>query len=308
MYTKILVPLDGSRLAEQILPYASLLAEAFAIPVELLRVDDSGSLDAWKGNDYLKEIGNWAFPDSVQFQHSVEVANPTEAILRHAAADPKTLIAMATRGLSVVHRWVMGSVAYKVVHAAINPVLLIRPTEGGDPGVAVKLGTVLVPLDGSGLADQILPHVITLAKKLDIEVTLIRAYTSPPDGYLIGDGLYPDAMASQESFYKKEIDEYLTGKVEGMRAAGVTRLSPVASRGDPAEQIIEFARNTQNSLIAMSTHGRSGLDRWLMGSVAEKVVQESRNPVLVIRPEYRPERYADFSGHGLGAGEDVRAG
>jgi nucleotide-binding universal stress UspA family protein len=285
MYTKLLVPLDGSRLAEQILPYTSLLAEAFEIPVELLRVDDSGALAPSKGDEYLKEIGDWAFPASVKFHRSVEVANPTEAILRHAAAERKTLIAMATHGLSGIRGWTMGSVAYKVVHATRNPVLLIRPTEEGDPGVAVKLGTVLVPLDGSGLADRILPHVIALAKKLSLEVTLIRAYTVPPDNYIVGDGLYLDALARQRDAFKQEIDDYLTGKTEEIRAAGLSRVSPIATHGDAAGEIIDCARNTQNSLIAMSTHGRSGLGRWLMGSVAEKVVQYSRNPVLVIRPE-----------------------
>jgi len=285
MYTKILVPLDGSRLAEQILPYTSLLAGAFEIPVELLRVDDSGALAPSKGNEYLKEIGDWAFPASVKFHHSIEVANPTEAILRHAAADRRTLIAMATHGLSGIHGWVMGSVAYKVVHATRNPVLLIRPTEEGDPGIAVKLGTVLVPLDGSGLADRILPHVNALAKSLNLEVTLIRAYTLPPDTYILGDGLYMDALARQRAAFKQEIDDYLTGKAEELRAGGLSRLSPIATHGDPAEQIIDFARNTQNSLIAMSTHGRSGVGRWLMGSVAEKIVHHSRNPVLLIRPE-----------------------
>jgi nucleotide-binding universal stress UspA family protein len=278
MYTKILVPLDGSRLAEQILPYACLLAEAFEIPVQLLRVDDSGELAPSKG-------GDWAFPASVKFHRSVEAANPTEAILRHAAADRSTLIAMATHGLSGIRGWAMGSVAYKVVHATRNPVLFIRPTEEGDPGVAVKLGTVLVPLDGSGLADRILPHVVALAKKLSLEVTLIRAYMVPPDTYIVGDGLYMDALASQRAAFKQEIDDYLTGKTEEIRAAGLNRVSPVAIHGDAAGEIIDCARNTQNSLIAMSTHGRSGLGRWLMGSVAEKVVQHSRDPVLLIRPE-----------------------
>ena len=285
MYTKILVPLDGSRLAEQILPYASLLAEAFGIPVELLRVDDSGALTSSKGNEYLKEIGDWAFPASVKFHRSLEVANPTEAILRHAAADRRTLIAMATHGLSGIHGWVMGSVAYKVVHATTNPVLLIRPTEEGDPGVAVKLGTVLVPLDGSGLADRILPHVVALAKKLSLEVTLVRAYTIPADTYFVGDGFYMETLTRQQDAFKQEIDAYLTGKTEEIRAAGVSRVSPIPIHGDAAGEIIDFARKTDNSLIAMSTHGRSGLARWLMGSVAEKVVQHSQNPVLLIRPE-----------------------
>jgi nucleotide-binding universal stress UspA family protein len=285
MYKKILVPLDGSRLAEQILPYACLLAEAFEIPVALLRVDDSGSLAPSKGNDYLKEIGDWAFPAHVKFGRSVEIADPTEAILRHAAGNSQTLIAMATHGLSGIRGWTMGSVAYKVVHATRNPVLLIRPTEEGDPGVAVKLGTVLTPLDGSGLADRILPHVIALAKKLSLEVTLIRVYTVPPDNYFVGDGLYLDALARERDAFKQEIDDYLAGKTEQIRAAGLSRVSPIAIHGDAAGEIIDCARNTPNSLIAMSTHGRSGFGRWLMGSVAEKVVQYSRDPVLVIRPE-----------------------
>ncbi|MGE5303362.1 MAG: universal stress protein [Alphaproteobacteria bacterium] len=289
MYTKILVPLDGSRLAEQILPYACLLAEAFEIPVELLRVNDPAAMTPYapplQGDEYLKEIADWAFPVTLRVHRSVEVANPTQAILQYAGTDHGTLIAMATHGLTGIHGWMMGSVAYKVVHATRNPVLLIRPTEEGDPGVAVKLETVLTPLDGSGLADRILPHVIALAKKLSLEVTLVRTYTVPPDNYFVGDGLYLDTLARERDAFKQEIEDYLAGKTEEIRAAGLSRVSPIAIHGDPAGEIIDCARNTPNSLIAMSTHGRSGFGRWLMGSVAEKVVQYSRNPVLVIRPE-----------------------
>jgi nucleotide-binding universal stress UspA family protein len=289
MYTKILVPLDGSRLAEQILPYACLIAEAFDIPVELLRVNEPGAMTPFapplQGGEYLTAIADWAFPASVSVHRSIEVANPTEAILQYAGADRGILIAMATHGLSGIHGWVMGSVAYKVVHATRNPVLLIRPTEEGDPGIMVKLGTVIVPLDGSGLADRILPHVIALAKSLNLEVTPIRAYTVPPENYLVGDGLYLDALARQRAECKQAIDEYLTGKTEEIRGAGVSRVSPVPVHGDAAGEIIDFARKTRHSLIAMSTHGRSGIGRWLMGSVAEKVVQHSQDPVLLIRPE-----------------------
>ena len=107
MYTKILVPLDGSRLAEQILPYACLIAEAFGIPVELLRVNEPGAMTPFapplQGDEYLTAIADWAFPASLSVHRSIEVAKPAETILQYAGADRGAAPA-AARGARGGHR------------------------------------------------------------------------------------------------------------------------------------------------------------------------------------------------------------
>jgi nucleotide-binding universal stress UspA family protein len=288
MYSKILIPLDGSKLSEQILPYARLLAEAFGIPVELLRVNDPASMTPFapplQGGEYLKAISDGHFPPSIRVNTAVEGGKTAETIVSCAALDRGTLIAMATHGLSGIQSLFLGSVAYKVVHAAANPLLLVRPVEGHDPSKPIQIKTLLVPLDGSALAEKVLPHVIALAKRIDLEVNLVQAYTVPPESYIVGDGLYMDVLRRQAEAIHKGVDDYLSAKTQELQAEGVSRVVAVAVKGDAAEEIIDLARKTPNCLIAMSTHGRSGIGRWILGSVAAKVVHHSRNPVLVIRP------------------------
>jgi len=289
MYTKILVPLDGSHLSEQILPYAGLMAEKFHIPVELLRVNDPGAITAFappfQGGDYLKKVSQLHFPLSRSVDCVVEMGKPAEVIVERAAANSGTVIAMATHGFSGIQRWLLGSVANKVVRTVKNPVLLVRPAEKGNPLEPIKFKTLLVPLDGSGLAEKVLPHVVALAKVLPLEVNLLRIYSLPVESYVVGDGLYMDVLAQERETIRKTAEEYLQGKTQELQAEGLERVISIALEGDAAGEIIELARRTPDSLVAMSTRGRSGVDRWLLGSVAEKVIQHSQDPVLVIRPE-----------------------
>lgn len=288
MYSKIVVPLDGSKLAEQILPYARLLAETFRAPIELLRVHhpdrDATHWPPLPDEEYLKHISARYLPVSLRVDQNEAKGEPAEVILDRAKRDPACLIAMATHGLSGIRRWLLGSVASKVAHSAANPLLLIRPAEGLDPGAEIELNTVFVPLDGSGLAEKILPHAVTLARKLAMETQLLRAYSVPAEYYMVGDGLYMRPIAEQEEFMRKEAAVYLEGKVEILRAEGFPRVIATPIDGDPAEVIIELAQKTPKSLIAMCTHGRTGVGRWVLGSVAEKVIQHSKNPVLLLRP------------------------
>jgi nucleotide-binding universal stress UspA family protein len=288
MYKKILVPLDGSKLAEQILPYARVLAEAYKIPIMVLRVNDPEAITAYgprvKGGEYLKKVSAKFLPACVTVDHVVEMGKAAEVIVDLANAEPGCLIAMATHGLSGVQRWLLGSVANKVVHGATNPMLLIRPGEDQDPALPIQLKTVFVPLDGSGLAEQILPHVKELAKKLRLDVQLVRIYTLPGDAYLVGDGIYISPLTDRGAGIQKEAETYLEGKCEQLRAEGLESVVTTAIEGDPAGEIIDLARKTSNNLVAMSTHGRSGVGRWLLGSVTEKVIQHCKDPVLMIRP------------------------
>jgi nucleotide-binding universal stress UspA family protein len=248
MYTRLLIPLDGSKTAEKVLPYARFLARTLKLTVELLEVIDIAEIAthvspekaqfvntvienrARRSEQYLRGVAG-TFPGA-NVKCTVEKGTAAEVIIEKAAADKGTLISMATHGRSGINRWLLGSVAEKVLRGATNPLLLIRATEEAKTEGKASLRTVIVPLDGSELAEQMLPTVAESA----------------------------------------------------MKKLGVDKVSCVAEYGLAADEIISFARKTPDNLIAMCTHGHSGVKRWMLGSVTETVVRHSGDPVLVIRP------------------------
>jgi len=288
MYRKILVPLDGSKLAEQILPFAQSLAQALQTSVELLSVNEPDKMTAsappLQGGKYLDEVAKKYFASARRVDKIVELGSPAEVIVDRASSDPACLIAMATHGMSGIRRWLIGSVASKVAQTAANPLLLIRPSEDAEPVAArSQLKTLFVPLDGSGLAERALRHAVELAKRMNCEIHLMRMYTLPANVYVLADGVIGQGPAQYREAMQQEAATYLDGKVEELRAHGLDRVIATAIEGDPASEIIDIDVKTPNGLIVMSTHGRSGVGRWLLGSVAEKVIQHSAAPVLLIR-------------------------
>jgi Universal stress protein UspA and related nucleotide-binding proteins len=285
MYSKILVPLDGSNFSEQILPYARFFADAHRIPVELLRVTDPELRPPFWPTEtadlYLRRIAAEYF--SGVATSTAEVGAPGRVIVDYAKRDSSCLIAMATHGMSGARRWLVGSVTSKVVQTAANPLLLIRPSAHADALTHVRMDKIFVPLDGSGLAEKTLPHACALAKRLNLEMHLLRVCTLPLDAYVVTDGDIAQDPAQLREELAREAQAYLDGKVAALSAMGFERVVAVALQGDPASEIIDLTRKTPNSLVAMSTHGRSGIGRWVLGSVAERVVQHSQDPVLLIR-------------------------
>ena len=282
MYSKILVPLDGSKLAEQVLPYAQMLAGAFGAALTLLQVTDPDARLPFtlsqSAGDYLKDTA--AGLSALPFGVLEKIGKPAEVIVDLARGDADGLIAMATHGVTGPRRWFLGSVASKVVQSAENLVLLIRATQSAPTSPAFE--RVIVPLDGSGVAERALPHARMLAGKLNLELVLVRTYSLPPDIYLVADGVIDQEPATYRENLHEESEKYLDGKVAGLRADGCANVSAHVSEGDPASEIVDLASAPQ-SLIAMATHGSSGVGRWALGSVAEKVVQHARAPVLLIR-------------------------
>lgn len=295
MFRQILIPLDGSQVSEQVLPYARFLARSLHLPVELLAVVDVAGLTAalpaddkakiesfiaatWRNSAaFLQRISNTFAGASATC--TVERGRPGEVVIEKAAADAQTLIAMATHGRSGIDRWLLGSVAGKVLRGTKNPLLLVRAIQGGHTHGEAALKSVIVPLDGSPLAERTLPYAAALAKTMD--VLLIRAYTltqtiSTYDDYI------PD-WNKLEEVSKAEASSYLDQKVAECKQNGLAHVYPLALEGDAAEQIIQLARCTANSLVLICTHGRSGVGRWVLGSVAEKVAHHSAGPVLLIR-------------------------
>ena len=153
---------------------------------------------AMQGADYLKAVAA-TFPTSLTVNCSVENGRAAEVIVDSASRDPSTLITMATHGRSGAQRWLLGSVAQKVLQASINPLLLIRPSKETRPSAEVRLSTVILPLDGSHLAEKIFPHVVYLANRLKLEVVLIRTYTLPTTGLFYGNRGFAAGHWSNES-------------------------------------------------------------------------------------------------------------
>ncbi len=295
MYTRMLVPLDRSKVAEQALPYARFLATALAIPVELLEVVDLDALTVLSnpeegryldrllaettesGRTYLKEIAGTF--EETHVEYSVETGKPEEVIIERAAADNNVLIVMATHGRSGIQRWLLGSVTDKVLHGATNHMLLVRAREEGRTAGTAALTTIVVPLDGSALAEKPLPYVVDLATKMKLRVVLTRAYSLPP---IAGNAyeVYPQEVIDQ---IEAEARDYLAAKVKELQQKGLDNVASTAHFGSSAEEIIALARKTPDSFIAMCTHGRSGIKRWVLGSVTERVVRHSGDSVLIIR-------------------------
>jgi nucleotide-binding universal stress UspA family protein len=297
MYTRILVPLDGSRIAEAVLPYARLLAGELRIPVELLTVIDVIETSRQLGPEHFLDF-NAAIKDQVpsaenylsgiakSFQGepvscSVEEGITAGTILSKTEPDKGTLIAMATHGRSGIRRWLLGSIAEKVLRATNNPLLLIRANKEAATEGKATLDSVLIPLDGSDLAESVLPHAVELAKAGNLKLRLMRSYQTA--GELFS---YEGYLANLEHLLdtsKYEAINYLNDKVYQLKNEGLSEVASFVAEGEPAEEIIDAAKGVPNSLTAMCTHGRSGVDRWMLGSVTEKVVRHSGNPVFVVR-------------------------
>jgi len=287
MYSKILVPLDGSKTAETVLSYSKFLAETLHLPVQIVHAIDPQSVapavQTKREMEYLKGAPA-SYLGSVSADCVVKSGAPAEVILDIASADAGALIAMATHGQSGGQRWLLGQVAQKVLQAAKNPLVLIRPSDANVSKCEVGFRTIIVPLDGSHLAEQVLPHVVHLATQLQSSVVLLRTYTPPTAGYFMAAGSSHPDMAALGEKIKQEAGGYLETKAAELKAEGLSKISSHIVEGHGPEEIIELARRNADSLIALASHGRSGFGRWVLGSVAERVVSYSGIPVLVIRP------------------------
>jgi nucleotide-binding universal stress UspA family protein len=299
MYSKLLVPLDGSRSAEKVLPYARYLAGKFKLPVELLAVIDIAEIASHLASErarfldtiiedgvqhstsYLRGIAT-TFPGA-DVSCTVEKGKAEDTIIEKAAADKTVLVTMATHGRSGVNRFLLGSVAEKVLRATVNPLLLVRAADEAKSEGEATLGSVIVPLDGSELAEKVLPIVAEISKQLGLEVELFRAHHIPYNVYAGDEGFYAANYDDLLASVRAEAQEYLQAKAAELKRLGVSKVNTFSTEGIAADEIIALGRKTADNLIAMSSHGRSGVRRWVLGSVAETVVRHSGDPVLIVR-------------------------
>ncbi|MGZ8426874.1 MAG: universal stress protein [Candidatus Binatia bacterium] len=299
MYKKILVPLDGSATAEAVLPYVEAFAAGFKTSVELLSVIDIGAMTIHVAPDKVRQMDSIIVAEEKKCaEYLANVAKrfspaatecrmirgtPAETILESTRQERDTLIAMATHGRSGAKRWLLGSVAEKVLRGTTHPLFLVRAAAAKTSPQRI-INSLVVPLDGSPLAEQILPTVCLWARALDVEVTLIRAFEFPARAYVSSEAYLPDYDEMREDA-RREAAAYLKEKEDFLVGNGVRTVSILTIEGAAANEIISYAQTAPGAVIAMSTHGRSGIQRWILGSVTEKIVRHADDPVLVVRGE-----------------------
>jgi nucleotide-binding universal stress UspA family protein len=308
----ILVPLDGSALAEQVLPYVQLYAALLDAPVVLLRavtpeeqqafllrhaadltIDPLPATDAEEmrhalamllehAEQELRPLADRLRAAGLHVNITVPVGAAADAIVEYGRHHGDTLIMMATHGYSGLRRWALGSVADKVIHAASVPVFLAR--SGVRVPEPLALTRVLVPLDGSALAAQALGPARELAARSGAELILLQTVLPWVD-------LTPDYMplGRQPSLTIRATEEEVAQvrRALELRAAELRRPGLMVrvrvEVGYAADVILQAAEQERADVIAMATHGRSGLGRWVLGSVTDKVLQAARTPLLVVR-------------------------
>ena len=303
----ILVPLDGSDVAAGILPYASQVARSCNVPLVLLTVVDSDaierptspltllSLARDKGPNYreeieaslqvralesLKGVASRLRKEGVAVEVQAALGRPAEQILQVSEEEECGLIAMSTHGRNPISRSILGSVTDKVIHTSKIPVLTVTPErEKSNQDDETTFTTIVVPLDGSELAEGALPYAEELASTLSLDILLARAVRTEVPSYTeAGFNVWEPGLTKD---MVQEAKAYLAGVAEPLTAKGLTVRNEVVI-GSPAQALLNLAQETEQNLIAMTTRGRSGLSRWLMGSVAEALVRGSGDPVLVI--------------------------
>ena len=288
MFRKILVPLDGSKLAEQVLPHAAALARAFGSDVIIVGVcepEESEQRHVCEANIYglSDRFKGYLGTDApVAVEEAVLLGKPAQEIIRYAESSGVTLIVMASHGRSGLAPWSLGSTVDRVIRRLRYPVLVVRAKEiPEDAGGVGLFRRILTPLDGSERGELVLPYVQVLMNKLGSEVVLFQAVAHGKHMHSVGGLDYVRFEDHEVDAMRERAREYLAGVRDRISATG-DRIRVEVRDGSPATEIINCADDADCPLVAMSTHGHSFLERWVHGSNTYKILQASSKSVLLV--------------------------
>jgi nucleotide-binding universal stress UspA family protein len=295
MFKHILVPLDGSHLAEAALAPAARIAGTLGAPVTLIHIleqdarpevhKDRHLTEADEAHAYLREVAARAFPSAAKVEthvHSAAVENVAQSIVEHAQKEfAPDLIVMCTHGKSGVRGLLFGSIAQQVVARGTTPLLLVRPKPTGG---GFQLKKIFVPLDSESIHDDSLTLSEELARTFDAEIYLLSVV--PTFGTLAGEQAATSSMLPVTTTALLDIKEenargHLQEHLDALRSAGLRAAAEVA-RGDPASEIVKSAEKAGADLIVLSTHRRAGMGAFWARSVAPNVANRSTLPLLLI--------------------------
>ncbi len=321
MFQRILVPLDGSARAEQAISVAARIARVSGGSIVLLQVSTAGIDYAWmamespmmmqetldadcdRATEYLASMARSHTLKGIKTTTVVLQGAPAEAILAEAHVQMVDLIVISSHGNTGLKRWVLGSVAQKVARYSPAPVLVLHEHAGMLTNMhpeGIRPVRILVALDGSPLAEAALEPAAYLSAALSAPRAGSLHLTEVlhlPTKYEYGQN---DSLAKAKQQRSGEADAYLHTIEQRLREGDLGRLnlqvtSSVTDDLDIAPTLISMAENGEHmdeaagcygcDMVAMATHGRNGLQRWMLGSVTERVLETTRLPLLIVRPQ-----------------------
>lgn len=296
MFKHILVPLDGSRLAESVLPAVSYMASKLGARVTLIHIVEADAPQYVHGDRHLREENEARaylrdaaerelknVPDIRFHVHTDVVANVAEGIVAHHREIGNDLIAMCTHGRGGVHQWIFGTIAQQVINLGSTPVLLIQPDFRDNPPPFI-CRAIMVPLDGIAEHEHSLPAAAGIGKSCPAPVHLIRVVptlASLSGQWVTTSRLLPKTTSQMLDVSEEEADRYLQGHEDSLRAAGVD-VSRHVARGAPADVLAKAAVEIGADLIIIGTHGKIGMDAFWSGSVTPRLCHHCRIPLLLI--------------------------
>ncbi|MEX2468030.1 MAG: universal stress protein [Gemmatimonadota bacterium] len=307
MFHTLFVPLDGSEFSERSLPLARVIAREASSTIHLVQVHAptvpghllSSTQFEYQGLDleayaarhreetgaHMTSLADALEADGITVRPAVLEGRVVETLAEHAASVEADLIVMTTHGRSGANRLWLGSVADGLVRHTHIPILMVRASE--DQGEAAEraepetLEHILVPLDGSDLAELILAPAAGLARATGARLTLAHVVASHS---AMGAGLVP-LLPDDIVRIRDQADAYLQKVAAQLSADGLTVDTHLAEGDTPPSVITAIAKEVGADLIALATHGYGGMKRAVLGSVADKVLRSSPLPLLVLRPE-----------------------
>lgn len=297
MFNHFLVPLDGSHLAETILPVVETFARALRATVTLLHVvepaapstvhGDRHLLNEQEARTYLDGIAANMRAANVNADIHVDVAvggDVVHAIFAHGGELNTDLIVLTNHGHSGLKQALFGSIAQQVLQSGAIPVLLVKAEQVSPPS-AYACREILVPLDGSPLYEHALDVAVELGRALNAALQLVVVVptmrTLSPERAATG-VLLPSSTRAMLDLAENGAHEYLEHQCDRLANSGVPVQTQVL-RGDIPAQIVSAEQQDSADLIVMATHGRAGLDAFWSGSIAPKVLNRVHAPMLLLR-------------------------
>ena len=298
-YKRLLVPLDGSKLAEAVLPAVAAIARRAASEVTLMHVLEERApttihgekhlLDASEASAYVEEVAGRLRAEGVDVRfhvHEAREGDVARSIVEHTEEFAPDVVVLCAHGPGGLRGFVSGRVGQQVLQLGTRPILLIQPDARGN-APAFDLDSVLVPLDGTEEHEGALASAAPLAELFGAVLHLI--YVVPTVATLADERtrsavLLPTAMRAILDMTQQRGTEYLDQVAERCRSQGLT-VAPEVLRGSTVAALLNRAQRLEVDLIVMASHGRAGLSAFLSGSVAPRLMKKVKGPLLLVRAQ-----------------------